>query len=32
MGFLMDGLAGEAYDRTYSDRQLLVRIVRYFGP
>ena len=32
MGFLMDGLSGEAYDRTYSDRQLVVRIVRYFGP
>ncbi|MEX2541528.1 MAG: ABC transporter ATP-binding protein [Trueperaceae bacterium] len=30
MGFLMDGLSGEAYDRTYSDGQLLVRILRYF--
>lgn len=30
MGFLMDGLSGEAYDRTYSDSQLLVRILRYF--
>ncbi|MEX2534983.1 MAG: ABC transporter ATP-binding protein [Trueperaceae bacterium] len=32
MGFLMDGLGGEAYDRTYSDSQLVVRIIRYFGP
>ncbi len=32
MGFFMDGIAGEAYDRTYSDRQLVGRIVRYFRP
>ena len=32
MGFVMDGLAAEGYDRSYSDRQLLVRIVRYFRP
>jgi ATP-binding cassette subfamily B protein len=32
MGFLMDGLGAEAYDRTYSDSQLLVRILRYFRP
>ena len=32
MGFLMDGLEAEAYDRTYTDRQLLVRIIGYFRP
>ncbi len=32
MGFIMDGLAAEAYDREYSDRQLLVRIIGYFRP
>ena len=32
MGFVMDGLGAEAYDRSYSDRQLLGRIVRYFKP
>ena len=32
MGFVMDGLAAEAYDRAYSDRQLLARIVAYFKP
>ncbi len=32
MGFLMDGLGAEAYDRNYSDRQLLGRIVGYFRP
>ena len=32
MGFIMDGLDAEAYDRTYSDRQLLNRITRYFRP
>ena len=31
MGFIMDGLDAEAYDRHYSDRELLNRIVRYFG-
>ena len=30
MGFIMDGLDAEAYDRTYSDRQLTGRISRYF--
>ena len=30
MGFLMDGLDAEAYDRSYSDRELLNRIVGYF--
>lgn len=32
MGFLMDGLEAEAYDRKYSDRALIARIIRYFGP
>ncbi|HEX5417125.1 MAG TPA: ABC transporter ATP-binding protein [Chloroflexota bacterium] len=32
MGFFMDGLDPEAYDRTYSDRQLLGRIIGYFRP
>ncbi len=32
MGFLMDGLDAEAYDRTYSDRQLIKRILGYFRP
>jgi ABC-type multidrug transport system fused ATPase/permease subunit len=30
MGFVMDGLDAEAYDRTYSDRALVGRILRYF--
>ena len=32
MGFIMDGLDAEAYDREYTDRQLLKRIVEYFRP
>lgn len=32
MGFLMDGLDAEAYDRTYSDRVLVKRIASYFRP
>jgi ABC-type multidrug transport system fused ATPase/permease subunit len=32
MGFVMDGLETEAYDRVYSDRQLLSRIASYFRP
>jgi ATP-binding cassette, subfamily B, bacterial len=32
MGFVMDGLDAEAYDRTYSDRALIQRIVGYFRP
>lgn len=32
MGFVMDGLESEAYDRKYSDRQLLTRIGSYFRP
>jgi ABC-type multidrug transport system fused ATPase/permease subunit len=31
MGFIMDGLDAEAYDRTYKDRQLVGRIASYFG-
>ena len=30
MGFIMDGLDAEAYDRNYSDRELLKRILHYF--
>jgi ATP-binding cassette subfamily B protein len=32
MGFVMDGLDAEAYDRQYSDRQLVRRILGYFLP
>ena len=32
MGFIMDGLDAEAYDRSYTDRQLLDRILSYFKP
>ena len=32
MGFLMDGLEAEGYDRSYSDRQLVSRIFSYFRP
>jgi ABC-type multidrug transport system fused ATPase/permease subunit len=32
MGFIMDGLDAEAYDREYADRQLLKRIMGYFRP
>jgi ATP-binding cassette, subfamily B, bacterial len=32
MGFIMDGLAAEAYDRNYTDRELIRRIGRYFQP
>jgi ATP-binding cassette, subfamily B, bacterial len=32
MGFFMDGLDAEAYDRTYDDRDLVRRIVGYFRP
>jgi ABC-type multidrug transport system fused ATPase/permease subunit len=32
MGFIMDGLDAEAYDRSYSDGELLKRINAYFGP
>src|SRR5689334_19818930 len=30
MGFIMDGLDAEAYDRTYTDRALVERILGYF--
>ena len=30
MGFVLDGLDTEAYDRSYSDRELLSRIISYF--
>ena len=32
MGFVMDGLDAEAYDRSYTDRQLVARIISYFQP
>lgn len=32
MGFVMDGLGAEDYDRNYSDRALLQRILSYFRP
>jgi ATP-binding cassette subfamily B protein len=32
MGFILDGLDTEAYDREYSDRELLGRIISYFRP
>ncbi len=32
MGFLFDGLDAESYDRSYSDRQLVGRILGYFKP
>jgi ABC-type multidrug transport system fused ATPase/permease subunit len=32
MGFILDGLDTESYDRTYSDRRLVRRIVSYFRP
>lgn len=32
MGFIMDGLDAEEYDRSYSDRELVNRILNYFRP
>src|SRR6266487_6429017 len=32
MGFIMDGLDAETYDRTYKDSQLIARISGYFRP
>lgn len=32
MGFIMEGLDAEAYDRSYTDRELLKRIGAYFWP
>ena len=32
MGFILGGLETESYDRTYSDRELIRRIIGYFRP
>jgi len=32
MGFFMDGLDAEGYDRSYSDRDLVARVLGYFRP
>jgi ATP-binding cassette subfamily B protein len=32
MGFILSGLESEDYDRSYSDRELLIRIIDYFWP
>ncbi|MFL7791513.1 MAG: ABC transporter ATP-binding protein, partial [Anaerolineae bacterium] len=32
MGFVLDGLDTESYDRSYSDRELMARILGYFRP
>jgi ABC-type multidrug transport system fused ATPase/permease subunit len=32
MGFIMDGLDSEAYDRNYTDRELIRRVLAYFKP
>lgn len=32
MGFILDGLEAEEYDRSYNDRQLVKRIAAYFRP
>ncbi len=32
MGFILDGLDAEDYDRTYNDNELIKRIVGYFRP
>ena len=32
MGFIMEGLDAESYDRTYDDRGLIERILKYFKP
>ncbi|MCC6804253.1 MAG: ABC transporter ATP-binding protein [Anaerolineae bacterium] len=32
MGFIMDGLDAESYDREYGDRYLVARMVSYFRP
>jgi len=32
MGFILDGLESEPYDRNYRDRDLLARIIAYFRP
>lgn len=32
MGFIMDGLDAEEYDRSYTDGELVKRIIGYFKP
>ena len=32
MGFILDGLDTESYDRSYTDRELVARILGYFRP
>ncbi len=32
MGYILDGLDTESYDRTYSDRELIRRMIRFFRP
>src|SRR4030067_2878069 len=32
MGFILDGLESESYDREYRDRDLFARILSYFRP
>src|SRR5258708_23322238 len=32
VGFILDGLEAEAYDRSYSYRALIARIIGYFRP
>ena len=32
MGFILDGLDTESYDRSYTDRELIKRITDYFIP
>jgi ATP-binding cassette subfamily B protein len=32
VGFILDGLGSEPYDREYGDRELIRRILRYFRP
>jgi ATP-binding cassette, subfamily B, bacterial len=32
MGFIMDGLDAEDYDRSYTDKELVKRIISYFRP
>ena len=32
MGFILDGLGTEPYDRSYSDRELVRRILSHFRP
>ncbi len=32
MGFILEGLDKEAYDREYDDRELVRRVSQYFRP